>query len=117
MDADTVNPTAVTPPAQAGVTDDEQGNRSAARVYLAWALPFAAIMIAVDTVQTVRGGPNLPNSAYTLVGAVLGYLILWAAGPRVAQYVGPQVAGVGAAIANAIRDRIAARAGSSTGAP
>lgn len=86
---------------------DERGQRSAARVLLVSALVYEALYLGVwgrdsDTLGVV----------VTFFTALDMALVTWAAGPRIAQYLGPQagaiVQGV-AASAKALADRVAAR--------
>jgi CHASE2 domain-containing sensor protein len=103
MPDDSMQTTQTPPSDSAGILDDEQGNRSMARVSLVWALLFAAAMMVTDAVLTWQHKPNLPNALYTLLSSVVLALIGWAAGPRVFQYLGPQLSGAGSAIASALR--------------
>ena len=79
---------------------DERGNVSSARVSFWVALLFTLLLIALDsTVPWV----DVPGAAYALLGSICTGVLAWAAGPRIAQYVGPQIAGVAAGIASAAR--------------
>jgi hypothetical protein len=80
---------------------DERGNLSAARILLtAWLSLAAGIVIFRPTAE---------NAVLALLSGIALPLIAWAAGPRIAQYIGPQAgavaAGVGASVRNAISKR------------
>tara|TARA_R110002020_G_scaffold196394_1_gene397346 strand:- start:38 stop:358 length:321 start_codon:yes stop_codon:yes gene_type:complete len=77
---------------------DERGNLSAARTFLFASLLFTAVLIVLDsTIWTV------PESVYTLLGSLSVGLLAWAAGPRMAQYIGPQIGAVASGIAQAVK--------------
>jgi len=80
------------------IVKDERGSLSAARVFLAVSLVFTGVIIVLDS--TVW---EVPESVYSLLGGLAVGLVAWAGGPRVAQYLGPQVAGVASGIAQAVR--------------
>jgi hypothetical protein len=82
-----------------GIITDEQGNMSAARVFLACTLLFTAIIIVLDSVAW-----DVPGAAYTLLGSLGVGLLAWAGGPRVAQYVAPQIGAVASGIAKSIKE-------------
>ena len=77
---------------------DERGTPSAARVFLFSSLVFIAAIIVLDS--TIW---DVPEVAYTLLGSLSVGLLAWAGGPRVAQYLGPQVGAVTAGIAKAVK--------------
>ena len=80
------------------IVKDERGSLSAARVFLAASLVFTGVIIVLDS--TVW---DVPEAVYSLLGGLAVGLVAWAGGPRVAQYLGPQVAGVAAGIAQAVK--------------
>ena len=80
------------------IVKDERGSLSAARVFLAVSLVFTGVIIVLDS--TVW---DVPEAVYSLLGGLAVGLVAWAGGPRVAQYLGPQVAGVASGIAQAVR--------------
>jgi len=80
------------------IVTDERGSLSAARVLLSLSLLFIAVIIIRDS--TIL---DVPEPAYVLLGSVGMGLLAWAAGPRIAQYVGPQIAGVASGIAKAVK--------------
>ena len=80
------------------IVKDERGSLSAARVFLAASLVFTGVIIVLDS--TVW---DVPEAVYSLLGGLAVGLVAWAGGPRVAQYLGPQVAGVASGIAHAIK--------------
>ena len=81
-----------------GILRDERGSLSAARTFLLASLIFTAVLIVLDsTVWTV------PESVDTLLGSLDIGLLAWAGGPRVAQYLAPQVGAVASGIAQAVK--------------
>ena len=80
------------------ILSDEKGNPSAARVLLTASLAFTAAIIVVDSLLWAE----VPNAAYALLGTIFTGLLAWTAGPRIAQYFGPQLgaiaSGIGAAV-------------------
>ena len=78
---------------------DERGNLSAARVLLSASLVFTAVIIVADSLLWAE----VPNAAYALLGTVFTGLLAWTAGPRIAQYIGPQVGAVASGIAKAVK--------------
>ena len=80
------------------IVRDEQGSLSAARVFLAASLIFTGIIIVLDaTIWYV------PEPANSLLGGLTVGLVAWAGGPRVAQYLAPQVGAVTSGIAQAAK--------------
>jgi hypothetical protein len=77
---------------------DEKGNPSAARVLLSASLVFTAAVIVADSLLWA----TVPNAAYALLGTIFTGLLAWTAGPRIAQYFGPQIgamaSGIGASL-------------------
>jgi hypothetical protein len=77
---------------------DEKGNLSAARVLLVASLAFTAVIIIADSLLWA----DVPNAAYALLGTIFTGLLAWTAGPRIAQYFGPQLgamaSGIGASL-------------------
>jgi hypothetical protein len=73
---------------------DEKGNPSAARVLLVASLAFTAVIITVDSLLWAE----VPNAAYALLGTIFTGLLAWTAGPRIAQYLGPQIGAVASGI-------------------
>ena len=69
---------------------DEKGNPSAARVLLVASLAFTAAIIVADSLLWAE----VPNAAYALLGTIFTGLLAWTAGPRIAQYLGPQIGAV-----------------------
>lgn len=86
---------------------DERGQPSAARKYLLGAFVYQAIYIALWGRE-----PETIGVVLTFFAGIDVPLIVWAAGPRIAQYLGPQagaiVQGV-AASAKAMAEKIRAR--------
>ena len=77
---------------------DERGNPSAARTFLFGSLVFTGTIIVLDSVMLA-----VPEIAYTLLGSLNVGLLAWAGGPRVAQYLAPQIGAVAAGIAKAVK--------------
>ena len=73
---------------------DEKGNLSAARVLLSASLVFTAAIIIADSLLWAE----VPNAAYALLGTIFTGLLAWTAGPRIAQYLGPQIGGIASGI-------------------
>ena len=80
------------------ILTDERGNLSAARTLLSIFLAFTGALIVLDSVAW-----DVPDAAYVLLGSIGVGLLAWAAGPRVAQYLGPQMGAVASGIAQAIK--------------
>ena len=78
---------------------DERGSLSAARSFLLGALLFTGALIVLDSMIW-----DVPEVVYTLLGSIGMGLLAWAGGPRVAQYLGPQIGAVTAGIAKAVRN-------------
>ena len=80
------------------ILSDEKGKLSAARVLLVASLKFTAVIIVADSLLWA----DVPNAAYALLGTIFTGLLMWTAGPRIAQYLGPQigaiVSGIGASL-------------------
>ena len=77
---------------------DERGSLSAARSFLLGTLLFTGALIVLDSMLW-----EVPEVVYTLLGSLGMGLLAWAGGPRVAQYLGPQIGAVTAGIAKAVR--------------
>lgn len=85
---------------------DERGNLSAARVALFSALAFEFGYIPLFH---ATGSIGVVLAFFTALDTAL---IAWAAGPRIAQYIGPQVGAAVQGVANAARalaEKVAAR--------
>jgi len=76
---------------------DETGSWSSARCAFWLVTIFALVVIAWDAASPAF---TVPEPGYTLLGAIFGVVGVWAAGPRIASYLGPQlgaiVQGIGA---------------------
>src|SRR5262245_5144959 len=84
---------------------DERGKISAARTGLWITVGCALATIGCDVYMTWLGGKSaIPNAAYSLEGTMFTAFAAWAGGPRIAQYLGPQVGQVALGIAAANRD-------------
>ena len=77
---------------------DERGSLSAARIFLFVSLVFTAVIIVADSLLWA----TVPNAAYALLGTVFTGLLAWTAGPRIAQYLGPQIGAVASGIGAAL---------------
>jgi|TARA_Y100000593_G_C4226568_1_gene294786 hypothetical protein len=73
---------------------DEKGKLSAARVLLTASLAFTAVLIIFDAILWA----TVPNAAYALLGTIFTGLLGWTAGPRIAQYFGPQLGSIASGI-------------------
>ena len=80
------------------ILKDEQGNLSAARVLLTGSKLFAGALIILDS--TIW---EVPEPVYAFLGSWGIGLLAWAGGPRVAQYLAPQVGAVASGIAQAAK--------------
>ena len=81
------------------ILKDERGSFSAARTFLFGSLVFTGTIIVLDSLML-----GVPEIAYTLLGSLNVGLVAWAGGPRVAQYLAPQVGAVASGIARAVKD-------------
>jgi len=77
---------------------DEKGKLSAARVLLVASLAFTAAIIVADSMLWA----TVPNAAYALLGTIFTGLLAWTAGPRIAQYLLPQIGAVASGIGAAL---------------
>ena len=80
------------------ILSDERGTVSAARTFLLGVLLFTGAIIVLDSLIL-----EVPEIAYTLLGSLNVGLLAWAGGPRVAQYLAPQIGYVAAGIAKAVK--------------
>jgi len=80
------------------ILTDERGNLSAARTFLFGSLAFTGTLIVLDSMVW-----DVPEPAYALLGSLVIGLVAWAGGPRVAQYLAPQVGAVASGIAQAAK--------------
>ena len=46
---------------------------------------------------------EVPNAAYALLGTIFTGLLAWTSGPRIAQYLGPQIGAVAKGIGDAVK--------------
>ena len=82
---------------QHGFFHDEQGDWSLARVLCVGALVFTFAVVVVDTLAVVE----VAGAAWALLTSVDLALIGWAAGPRIARYLLPQVGAAAQGVASA----------------
>ena len=80
------------------ILTDERGSLSAARTFLFGSLVFTGTIIVLDSIML-----GVPEIAYTLLGSLNVGLVAWAGGPRMAQYLAPQIGAVASGIAKAVR--------------
>jgi hypothetical protein len=80
------------------ILKDERGSFSAARTFLFGSLVFTGTIIVLDSIILA-----VPEIAYTLLGSLNVGLVAWAGGPRVAQYLAPQIGAVASGIAQAVK--------------
>ena len=80
------------------ILSDERGKPSAARVLLVGEMLYTGILILFDIVLW----GDVSNAVFALLGTVFTGLLAWSAGPRIAQYLLPQIGavaqGIGASI-------------------
>lgn len=81
--------------------EDESGDLSAARCGMWLTLLLAYVTVVVDLVRVAHA---VPNTVYGLEGTMFMAFASWAAGPRIAQYLAPQVGAVAQGLASAVRD-------------
>jgi len=81
---------------------DEQDKLSSARLAFWATLAITLVLVTFDSLTlTVQ----VPEPAYSLLGTLVVMTAGWAAGPRIMQYVGPQLAGVATGIGKAVRSK------------
>jgi hypothetical protein len=88
---------------------DERGQQSAARTFLLWALVYQAAYLVLWGREEDTLGVTC-----TFFAAIDTPLIIWAAGPRIAQYLGPQAGAIVQGVAEsakALAAKIRARRG------
>jgi len=87
--------------------EDEKKKLSASRVGLWITVTLTIVTIAIDVYLTLHAAKAfIPNTVYALEGTMFTAFATWAAGPRIAQYLGPQVGQVATGIAAAARDAL-----------
>jgi hypothetical protein len=79
------------------ILSDEKGKPSAARILLCVCLAFTASIITADALLWA----TVPNAAYALLGTIFTGLLAWTTGPRIAEYLGPQLGALTKGIAAA----------------
>ncbi len=86
--------------------EDERHHLSSARCGLWFTVALAALTVATDVYLTAGTTltARIPNPVYGLEGTMFTVFAAWAAGPRIAQYLGPQVGAVASGLAAAVRD-------------
>ena len=83
---------------------DERGALSSARCGLWVTVALALLTVGVDVWLTLHGSKvSIPNPAYALEGTMFTVFATWAGGPRIAQYIGPQIGQVASGIGSALR--------------
>lgn len=73
------------------LVSDEKHHLSTARVGLWTTMVLTFATIAIDIVLTILAKHTIPNAIYSLEGTMFTVFASWAAGPRIAQYIGPQI--------------------------
>lgn len=86
--------------------DDETGSRSSARVLTWITVIFTLALIWRDASSEAFG---VPGEAYIVLTTLLGGLIAWAAGPRIAQHIAPMFSNGARALGEAVKARNARR--------
>jgi hypothetical protein len=83
-----------------GLLRDERGARSSMRVLLfVVVVPVMVLMTAAELL-----GHQLQSTVWTVWSSMAGMLIVGSFGPRIAQYIGPQLGAVAGAVGQAKRD-------------
>lgn len=85
---------------------DEKGKLSTARLGLWLTISSALAVMGLDTYAAIFVGtkPPVPNTVYALLGTMFTAFAAMVGGPRMAQYLAPQVGSVASGIASAVRD-------------
>lgn len=81
---------------------DEQGSWSSARCSFWLTLLFTLLLIALDAFTRTDVVPD----AYALLGTIVTFCAVWASGPRMAQYLAPQIGAAVKGIAEAGKARL-----------
>ena len=81
------------------ILSDEKGKLSAARTLLVASLVFTGLIIIADALLWA----DVSNAAYALLGTIFTGLLAWTAGPRIAQYLGPQIGAVAQGIGASLK--------------
>lgn len=81
--------------------EDEQKNLSSARCSFWLTLIVSLILVILSAFDVVK----LSAGSYTLLGTMFMFTAIWAAGPRIAQYLGPQIGKIAGALRSAKDDR------------
>jgi len=81
---------------------DEEGRLSSAR-FSFWLTLLVSLTLVV--LSALSEAVALSAAAYALLGTIFTFTACWAAGPRVAKYLGPQIGRVVDAIGKAKDDR------------
>jgi hypothetical protein len=79
---------------------DETGSWSSARCSFWLALLSTLVLVTWDGASTHF---SVPEPGYTVLGAILTITGIWAVGPRIAQYLGPQLGAIAGAIGQSKR--------------
>jgi len=79
---------------------DERDKPSTARCAFWLILVWTILMITLDGLDVIE----LSSAAYTLLGTAFTFITVWAAGPRMVQYLGPQIGRAVDAISKAKAD-------------
>lgn len=87
---------------------DERGQLSTARTLLWVWTGFTLALLAL----TWR---EVPNGVLSLLSAVEVALVAWAGGPRIAQYLAPQVGAAASAVGQSLREAVQKRRDPETG--
>ena len=87
------------------LVSDERHHLSSARVGLWITVLLAVLCFGVDIGLTVTHAPaRLPNPVYATLGTMFTVFATWAAGPRIAAYIGPQIGQVAQGLGQSTRD-------------
>ena len=85
--------------------EDEGRDLSAARCGMWVTVALVLMIVTIDTVLTIVNAPaRIPNTVYGLMGTMFVSFASWAAGPRIAEYLAPQLGAAVQGLSGAARD-------------
>ena len=86
------------------LVEDDRDRFSSARFGLWTTVLLTVLVIFVDLFLVLTKAPHfVPNTVYGVLGTMFMAFASWAAGPRIAQYIGPQIGAVAQGLASAVR--------------
>lgn len=85
--------------------EDEKHKLSVARIGVWITLALAVSTVVLDVYAAIlTGNGAIPNAVYSIETTMFMVFASWAAGPRIAAHIGPQIGSAAQAVANATRD-------------